>query len=381
MMALCGLFFLTACSHFELNKKEQSSLKQTLNLKKDWVRKTYLETDIGYRKNVRMTPLLLKDRVIQGNANDGIVAFNRESGNLLWRINVTGGVEGGVSVVKDRLFFGGNNGLFYSASVSTGAVLWTVPVRSESLAAPLLEDGVVYFLTGNNVLHALDANDGHELWIYSRIDSQNFSIRGASAPTFKNGFILIGFSDGYLVSLNAKSGSLNWETLLNKNKRFRDIDSTPVVDDEYVYVTGYDSHLYCVNFKSGELIWKTEPGGFGQVLIQGNRLFYSSSKGEVLAIEKKSGNPIWKYKLDEGIATSPNLYKNYLVFGESNGSLRFLNLENGLDVGHLMPGHGIFSPIAIDEKNDELYFQSNSALLYKVQVKKQDEKEEQQWLF
>lgn len=363
------VLILMACSHFSGKPDSVRAAVESpapFNFKKVWVRPTYLKDDIGYRKNVRMSPLILKDRIIQGNAFDGIVAVDRQLGHVLWRIPVVGGVEGGATAINDFLFFGGNDGYFYSASISSGQVLWRVPVRAESLAAPLLSDGIVYFMTGNNVLHALDASDGRELWIYSRVDAQSFSVRGAASSVVHDGQLLIGFSDGYLVSLNAKTGSLKWETLLNKNKRFRDLDSTPVIDGNQVYVTGYDSHLYCVNFQTGELLWKAEPGGFGQVLVLKDRLFYSSSNGQVIAIDKKDGHQIWKYNVPEGVATSPTVYKDYLVFGESLGALQILRQSDGKAVGHLSPGHGISSPIAIDEANDEFYFISNSAWLYKV---------------
>lgn len=351
------------------NNKESTIQSEGLFLSKAWVKKTQADSDVGYRKVARMSPLILKDRVIQGNAFDGIAAFDRESGQRLWKLAVKGGVEGGVTTVNDFLFFGGNDGYFYSVSIKTGEVLWKNAVRAEVLAAPFLHDGVVYFLSGNNVLRALDASEGKELWIYSRVDSQSLSVRGASAPVVKDGSLIVGFSDGYLVSLNAKTGSLQWESLLNKNKRFRDIDSPAVIDGEFVYVTGYDSHLYCVRWKTGDLVWKSEPGGYGKVLIKEDRLFYSSSTGEVLAIDKKNGNVLWRYKLEDGIATSPVFYKNYLAIGESQGALKLLNAETGKEVSQLSPGRGIFSPISVDEEKDELYFLSNSALLYKIKAK------------
>lgn len=370
----------SGCSHFQNSSSNGTDAQSAFQLKKVWVRPTNLTADVGFRKSVRMTPLVLKDRIIQGNGYDGLVAVDRDSGSILWRFNVKGGVEGGVTSIKENLFFGGNDGQFYSVSLTTGKVNWSIPVKSETLAAPLIEDGVVYFLTGNNVLHAVDALDGHELWIYSRVDNQSFSIRGASSPIVINGLLLIGFSDGYLVGLDAKSGSLKWETLLNKNKRFRDIDSTPVIDGEFAYVTGYDSHLYCVRYQTGELAWKSEPGGFGKVLVSGESLFYSSSFGEVIALEKKSGSSIWRYKLSEGIATSPVLFKGYLAFGESQGAMRLLDLIKGTEITHLSPGHGIFSPIAVDEINNEIYFLSNSALLYKVKAQWSRYPEDLPWL-
>lgn len=365
---LIAILSLSACTHGLVTNNESVSEDSTFALKKVWVKKTFLNPDEGYRKTVRMTPLLTKERVVQGNAYDGIVSFDRKSGEKIWSLPLAGGVEGGVTQIKDRLFFGSNDGYFYSVSSINGEVIWKLSVRSETLAAPLLYDGIVYFLTGNNVLHAVDASDGRELWIYSRVDNQNFSIRGAATPTVKDGSLILGFSDGYLVSLDSKTGSLKWETLLNKNKRFRDLDSTPVIDGDFVYVTGYDSHLYCVKVKSGELAWKLEPGGFGKALVIEDRLFYSTSGGEVLAINKKLGSILWRFKLKEGIATSPMVYKKYLVFGESDGALRVLHQETGKEITHLTPGHGIFSPIAVDEEQKELFFISNSALLYKVKI-------------
>lgn len=376
-----SLLALMACSHGSLLPSSAHQEKSQLQLKNVWVRATNVSPDVGYRKNVRMTPWLLQDRVIQGNGFDGIVAIERDTGRTLWRIPINGGVEGGVTVVDDYLFFGGNDGYFYSASVATGKILWSVPVRSETLAAPTLANGIVYFLTGNNVLHALDASDGRELWLYSRVDNQNFSVRGASVPVVKEGVLLLGFSDGYLVALNAKNGGVKWEVALNKNKRFRDIDSAPVIDGEFVYVTGYDSHLYCVRLDTGTLAWKAEPGGFGSVLVDGERLFYSSSKGEVLAINKKDGAVKWRYRLSEGIATTPVVYRDFIVIGESNGAMRLLKSEDGVEVASFSPGHGIFSPIRVDQDKNEFYFLSNSARLYKIKADGRRESEQTPWLF
>ena len=383
-LALWGLFFLAGCSSLQPNAKtnNQSTTSDRLKLQmeKTWVRPTTATTDVGYRKNVRMSPIILKDRILQGNAFDGIVAVNRENGQILWRFPVVGGVEGGAAVIKDKVFFGGNDGYFYSVSVSTGLMLWKTPARAETLSAPVVEDGLVYFLTGNNVLYALDATDGREVWLYSRVDSQNLSIRGASSPLVKNGVLFLGFSDGYLVALDARSGGLRWEIALNKNKRFRDVDSAPVVDGEYLYVTGYDSHLYCVNLQSGDLVWKSEPGGFGSVLIKGDFLFYASSNGQVLGLNKKDGSQVWKYQLSEGIATAPVLFGDHVVFGESNGALKVLRFKDGVGIGTMSPGHGIFSPIAVDQEKNELYFSSNSALLYKIKASWFNEREQFPWL-
>ncbi len=106
---------------------------------------------------------------------------------------------------------------------------------------------MVYVLAGNNVFYALDAATGRQIWLYSRQDTSQFSIRGGSQAALRNGTLYVGFSDGSLVALNAKSGSVVWELQLNRNKRFRDVDATPVLDGDQIYVASYDDKLYCVS--------------------------------------------------------------------------------------------------------------------------------------
>jgi outer membrane protein assembly factor BamB len=348
---------------------------KSLEVHKDWVVSTLEKEDVTFRKTHRMKSILLEDRIIQGNAVDGISAYGREKGNLLWRIPVVGGVEGGADYINDRLFFGGNNGLFYSASLKNGEVFWTFPVKTEVLSAPTLWEGNVYFLAGNNILYALDASEGRELWIYSRVDSQNISVRGASRSVIHKGVLYMGFSDGYMVALDAKTGTVKWEQWLNKNKRFKDLDGAPLVDGDEVYITGFDSALYCLKKDSGTLLWKSDPGGFGDILVNEDQIIYSSSNGQVIALNKKDGSKIWTYAIEDGVATSPIIYQNKIVVAESQGKVLFLNMKTGKLESSFDPGRGSFSPLAVDEKKNELYFISREALLYKLSTRMRDSHE------
>lgn len=352
-----------------VNPGQKHQEQKVFDVHKEWVVSTTLEEDHTFRKTHRMKSLLLEDRVIQGNAVDSISAYRRDNGNLIWRIPVDGGVEGGVDYVKDRIFFGGNNGLFYSASLKNGEIFWTFSAKTEVLSAPTLFEGNIYFLAGNNILYSLDATDGKEQWIYSRVDSQNISVRGASRPVIENGVLYMGFSDGYLVALDAKTGTVKWEQWLNKNKRFKDLDGAPIIDGEEIYITGFDSSLYCLKKNSGQLLWKSEPGGFGDILISNDKIVYSTSTGEVLALNKKDGAKIWSYKVNDGIATAPVAYQNRIVVGESQGKILFLNAQTGLLEVRFDPGRGSFSPVAVDESKGELYFISREAHLYKLITK------------
>lgn len=182
---------------------------------------------------------------------------------MIWKLNIENGAEPSASLINDRLFIGASNGQFYSIDANTGKVLWTFPTRIETLSEPLLNEGVLYVMTGNNTLYALDATNGKQLWLYSRQDSSSLSIRGGSKPAFKQGTVYAGFSDGAVVALLASNGSVKWEKQLSKNKKFRDLNSDPLLENEFLYIMGYDDQFYCLRSATGELVWKFDKGGYG----------------------------------------------------------------------------------------------------------------------
>lgn len=334
-----------------------------------WVRQTTVKDNLAFRKINRMKPLLFMDLVIQGNAIDGMVAYDKSSGQEKWRLPVLNGVEAPATLINDRLFFGGLDGQFYSVQASTGQILWTFPTRIETLSEPLLQEGVIYFLTGNNSLYALDASNGKQLWLYTRQDTSSLSIRGGSKPAYRNGTIYAGFSDGTLVALASNNGAVKWEKQLNRNKRFKDLDSQPVIEGDFLYITGYDDSIHCLRAATGENVWKFDRGGYGQILVQGDNLFYASSNSEMIALNKETGSKLWSFPLKEGIPTSPSLLKGVLVFGESQGKLRFLDPLSGKQISSFDSGKGILSQPMTDEKSNSVYFISNEANLYRLEAR------------
>ncbi|MNS59041.1 Outer membrane protein assembly factor BamB precursor [compost metagenome] len=373
-LLVLSCFAMTACSSFnsvnskwdELNNR--SGEKRVFVVNKVWVRQTTEKDNLGFRKINRMTPLIVGDLVLQGNGMDGIGAFDRESGQLKWKLPVTNGVEPSATVIRDRVFFGASDGLFYSIAASSGQVEWTFPTKTENLSEPLLDEGVVYFQTGNNVFYALDAATGRQIWLYSRQDTSQFSIRGGSRPALRNGTLYVGFSDGSLVALNAKSGAVVWELQLNRNKRFRDIDATPVVDGDNIYIAGYDDKLYCVSADKGEVLWRVDGGGYSAVTVVGDRILYPTTSGEVLALKKSNGEKLWSFPVKDGIPTQVKILKGIAVFGESQGRLQFVDINTGKLLGGMEPGRGILSAPQIEEKSNRVYFISGEANLYSIEA-------------
>lgn len=373
MKNLVVLFlFLAGCATFPDQVREWNSRaadKKEFQVTKRWVRSTTQKDNLGFRKINRMTAALAGSLIIQSNGLDGVVAFNRETGAQVWRLSIPNGAEGNAALIRDRLFLGASDGNFYAIETSTGQILWAFQTNSEILSEPLLEEGIVYFLSGNNVVYALDASTGKQVWLYSRQDTSSFSIRGGSKPAYHNGNLYLGFSDGSLVALQAKNGAIVWEVQLNRNKKFRDVDASPVVDGDRLYIPSYDDKLYCIALSHGEVLWRVDGGGYSAVTLVDDKIVYPTTTGEVRVLKRSNGDRFWTYKLKQGIATQVKSLKGLLVFGESQGRLMFLESTSGRVLNGFDPGRGILASPLIDEKRNEVYFISGEANIYALEAK------------
>lgn len=360
------LFFLVGCS--SLNK--DLSKDQSVRTKISFIRSTVDSEITRYRKINRARVIYTDKLLISSNAHDGVVAFDIDSGFRKWTFVVPNGVEKEPVLFNGRLYFGGNDGFFYSISADTGQEVWKTHIKSEIVAAPAFDaqEGRVYFVTTSNSLLALEAESGRQVWSYTRQDPSNYSIRGGTTPLIHKNLLYVGFSEGSFVAFNKSNGTINWEIQLNKNKRFKDIDSSAVFDGDRIFVSGYDDKLYIISSANGDVISRFEAGGYVPVTLSGSFLFYASSNGKVFALNKDSLKPVWDYTVVNGLPTEISLFNDYVIFGESQGNLVILNKETGELVHQFEPGRGIQCPISINEKRSEVYFISGEANLYSMGV-------------
>ncbi len=252
-------------------------------------------------------------------------------------------------------------------NADNGTLIWKFETSHEIVSEPLLVNGVIYFLNAANALFSLDAETGKQLWVYNRQETAaKMTIRGGSRPSYSAGNLYVGFSDGSLVSLNSKTGTPQWEILLNKNLRFKDIDSSPVIDGDLIYINSYDDKIYCVSKNNGQIIWKSDFGGSTTPLISGDKLIVGSSRQQLASLNKQNGNLNWKKELS-GISTDPVTAKGFVLIGESQGKLKLFDLLTGDLKTSFDPGRGIMSKIYVDSQQ-QIYFISGEGNIYGLKI-------------
>jgi outer membrane protein assembly factor BamB len=369
-----AMMFLTGCSYLQ-----KAATPRNFVLERSWARTTASDDYLKARVIHTMQPMLVGDTVIAGNEIDSLSAYNKISGALVWQRRFDGGVTSHGLIYQNQLYIGGGDGFFYALSIATGQTKWSAPIRSEGLGAPAEKDGIIYFLSGAGTVYALNADTGEQQWVYTRQDPSSLTIRGASEPTIDGDKLYIGMSDGTLVALNRKTGSLIWEKYLGQTPKFRDVDSKPVLWKGKLYVSSFDGLLYCLDPADGRVFWTYGSGGVTPVTISGDKVYFSSTNKEVVALDLESGKELWKNQLQSSIATQPVVYKGLVIFGEWIGAVKMLDAQSGKLVSEYRTGRGVTAKPVVDETLSRVYVMSTDANLYSLKLILKDSSSEWPW--
>src|SRR5215510_5396936 len=130
-------------------------------------------------------------------------------------------------------------------------------------ASPLVKDGIMYVVTGNDDVFALNAKTGAIIWEYwSGIDQKISTVccgwvnRGLAMG---EGLLFFGQLDANLVALDMKTGEVKWKTPLEKWENGYTITSAPLYYDGVVYSGisggefGVRGRLTALDAKSGQI--------------------------------------------------------------------------------------------------------------------------------
>src|SRR6201998_932862 len=133
-------------------------------------------------------------------------------------------------------------------------------------ATPLVKDGVMYIVTGNDDVFALNAKTGEFLWErWSGIDQKLTSVccgwdnRGLAVG---EGLLFLGQLDATVVALDLKTGKEVWKTQIEVWQDGYGIPSTPLYFDGIVYSgisggeLGIRGRLTALDAKTGKILWR-----------------------------------------------------------------------------------------------------------------------------
>jgi len=285
-----------------------------------------------------MVPMLYRDTLYIANEAGVLRALEPLTGKELWTVKTKELFSAGIGSGEDMLLLGNRKGEALAYSLK-GELLWRSQLSSELMVSPQAEEGVVVTRTADGHIFGLNASDGKRRWQVVR-PMPVLVLRGVGGVTLARSAALIGMPGGKLLALNLTNGNVGWESSVSVPKgsteleRVNDVVGNPILGFRDVCSATYQGKTACLDASSGQVIWSRDISPVGALAAEGNKLFLTDEKGNVIAINRTSGTVAWKEESLQGRYLSPPaVTQDYVVIGDIEGIVHFLSRADGVEVG------------------------------------------------
>jgi len=350
------LFFLTACASKD-NTEPPAPLpkfESRLTVQKLWTASTG-----GKSEYFKLEPAFDNEKIFVASSEGDVRALNFENGKIVWKKDLKITISGGVSAGADLVLLGSAKGQVIALSQEDGAELWRAQVSSEILTSPQINQGIVVVRTGDGNFFGLDSHTGRQLWLYERT-APLFTLRGTSKPIVLSDVIIAGFDNGKMAIMDLDTGTLLGELAITEPKgrfdveRIVDIDSNPLFSNGIIYISSFQNITVAVDIfgKDKQILWEEKIASYTGFAVNRKNLFTTDIQSHILALDRYSGGSYWKQdKLQFRGLTAPAIVDNYLIVGDKEGYLHWLDENTGQFVARYKIGSSILvPPLIIDNK-------------------------------
>lgn len=335
----------------------------------------------------RIKPIVAYGKVFSASRDGDAYAFNESTGERVWSSDLSdiddqrgffddkapALISGGPVAGINKVFFGSENGEVIALDAESGSLSWQGKVKGEVIAAPALDSGKLVVNTASGVMKAFNASNGQDEWQVEQ-DVPPLTLRGISAPVISAGGVIIGSADGSLSVYLLEQGRQGWTVDIGEAtgstelERVIDVDSTPLIYGDNIYTISSRGNLSAVELRSGRVLWQRQYSSFREMAISGNSLFITDVKGHVYAVDRNNGLELWSQLAmrNRGV-TGPVALNDYVVVGDFEGYLHWLDQNTGEIVArHHVDGSGIYATPTV--ANGVLYSQSRDGDLEAITI-------------
>ncbi len=123
----------------------------------------------------------------------------------------------------------------------------------------------------------------------------------------------------------------HWSSSVGKGSGEQLLGLSPFIQEGIAYIADYKGEITALDLKTGNKLWQKDldlpfsggPGGNDELLIIG------TANGDVLALEKSTGKQLWQQKVSSEILSTPQLSSGIVIVRTVDGKIVALNSRDG----------------------------------------------------
>jgi outer membrane protein assembly factor BamB len=177
--------------------------------------------------------------------------LDSRGGNLIWKQTMSFTVSSGTALDRQNVYVGSFDDFFYAYNLE-GRKAWRFRTEGSLMLAPLTETPLVYFISEDLSIYAVNVADGTKSWEFKMLN-------------------------------RAKDNPYIYDYVIGSN-----------LDYSLLYVPSDDFNLYCIDRITGNIFWKYEAGEevLTTPVVSGDAC-YSACTNKLVGIQNRTGHEMF----------------------------------------------------------------------------------------
>ena len=193
------------------------------------------------------------DSVLFGSQDATLYCLNAATGKETWKFTIDDQIRCSPTVVQSRCFLAGCDARLHVVNLAKGEKESHVAIDGPTGVTPAAVGDHVYFGTENGTFFSVNWKQSQVDWKF-RDGERGLPYRSSAAVA--EGVVVVGSRSKKVYALNAETGDEVWSYATRGR-----IDSSPVIAGSRVYIGSSDGRLHVFDLKSGSVLHEYETGG------------------------------------------------------------------------------------------------------------------------
>jgi eukaryotic-like serine/threonine-protein kinase len=255
---------------------------------------------------------------------------------IAWTAGISAGAGRGSPVVADSFAFVGTlRGELYAFRTRDGYQLGRVSLGAAIDGSPAIVAGSVIAATAysSHSLVRFDLLDGTLMWEAPCGDLE-------ATPLVVGDRVYVGNTSGVLTCVNLRSGMVLWHFAIPDNERVKGIRSAAAAFDTLVIFGADDGIVYALGAASGTLAWEYRAGAvvLAPPVVSDSAVVICTLGGTVSALSGRTGRAIWSRSVFGGVAGPAVVAGERVVVTTLRGTIEALDRATGSPLWKGSPG-------------------------------------------
>jgi outer membrane protein assembly factor BamB len=279
-----------------------------------------------------------------GSMDEYLYAFDLVTGRVKWAYRA-GPIKTAVAVHAGAVFVGNLDGVFHCVDAATGHKRWTYDLGNEITSGADFAGDTVLFGSNDQTLYCLSTKDGKERW---KFNVPGGPVMGTPAVIGNRTFAAGCDSTLHVIDVATGKGTGGTVDLGGQ------VGASVAVAGDVLYVGTMTHQVLAVDWKKGEVLWKYEPGErakefFASAAVTDSLVVTGSRDKRVHALDRTTGAEVWNFATRNKVDSSPVVVGDRVFAASADGRLYVLDLAKGTEMKNYHLGGEILASPAVGE--------------------------------